>query len=341
MMKEILILSSRPGDLDMIQSLNPRMKKVYENIRSVAPTIATVLLLGDTGTGKGRTARLIHWHSQRYDKPFIEVHCGAIPDTLMESELFGHEKGAFTGADRRKPGKFEMAAGGTIFLDEIGTITPSAQIKLLQVLQDGVYSRVGGDAALKSDVRIIAATNADIAELVKTGQFRKDLYYRLNVFPVQIPPLQERLEDLDGLIEVFLKNLNIKYGKKITGIHPMVMDRFERYDWPGNIRELENLLERACILETGPVLMPQSFPLETMPEMDGPRHGTDWGTSISRARQQAVDRFEQEYLTTLLGQTHGRIDQAAAVAGITSRQLNRLLKRHQLNKNVFKPPKDT
>jgi DNA-binding NtrC family response regulator len=340
-MKEILVLSSRPGDLEMIQSRNPRMRKVYENIRSVSPTIATVLLLGDTGTGKGRTARLIHWHSQRSDKPFIEVHCGAIPDTLMESELFGHEKGAFTGADRRKPGKFEIAAGGTIFLDEIGTITPSAQIKLLQVLQDGIFNRVGGDAPLKADVRIIAATNADIAELVKTGQFRKDLFYRLNVFPIEIPPLQKRLEDLPGLIEVFLKNLNIKYGKKITGVHPLVMDRFERYDWPGNIRELENLLERACILETGPVLMPQSFPLETMPDMDNPRPGSECSTPISRARQQAVDRFEQEYLTTLLTRTRGRIDQAAGIAGITPRQLNRLLKRHHLSKSTFKQPKDT
>jgi DNA-binding NtrC family response regulator len=340
-MKEILVLSSRPGDLDMIQSRNPRMKQVYDNIRSVAPTIATVLLLGDTGTGKGRTARMIHWHSQRYDRPFIEVHCGAIPDTLMESELFGHEKGAFTGADRRKPGKFELAAGGTIFLDEIGTITQSAQIKLLQVLQDGVYSRVGGDLPLKADARIIAATNADIAELVKTGQFRKDLFYRLNVFPIEIPPLQERLEDLPGLIEVFLKNLNIKYNKQITGVHPMVMDRFKRYDWPGNIRELENLLERACILEQTTVLMPQSFPLDTMPDMEDPGPGSNPDTPISRARQMAIDRFEQEYLTTLLGQTRGRIDQAAEIAGITPRQLNRLLKRHQLNKKSFKPLKDT
>ena len=327
--------------LDLIQSRNPRMKKVYENIRSVAPTIATVLLLGDTGTGKGMTARLIHWHSQRYDKPFIEVHCGAIPDTLIESELFGHEKGAFTGADRRKPGKFEMATGGTIFLDEIGTITPSAQIKLLQVLQDGTFSRVGGDAPLKSDVRIIAATNADIGELVQTGHFRKDLYYRLNVFPIEIPPLKERMEDLPCLTDVFLKKLNIKYGKKITGIHPLVMDRFKRYDWPGNIRELENLLERACILESDTVMMPQSFPLDTMPDGDGSEPGFDTGTSLSSARQSAIDRFEQAYLATLLGQTRGRIDQAAAIAGITPRQLNRLLKRHRLNKNSFKPAKDT
>jgi transcriptional regulator with PAS, ATPase and Fis domain len=339
-MKEILVLSRRPEDVDLV-SRNLHMKKVYENIRSVAPTIATVLLLGDTGTGKGMTARLIHWHSQRFDKPFVEVHCGAIPDTLIESELFGHEKGAFTGADRRKPGKFEMAAGGTVFLDEIGTISPSAQIKLLQVLQDGIYCRVGGDDPLKADVRIIAATNADIANLVQTGQFRKDLYYRLNVFPVTIPALRDRLEDLPGLIDVFLKKLNIKYGKKITGIHPMVMDRFQRYDWPGNIRELENLLERACILEQTALLMPQSFPLETMPDADGPDTDNDTGTPLSKARQSAIDRFEQAYLTTLLGQTRGRIDQAAAAAGVTPRQLNRLLKRHGVNKNMFKPTRDT
>jgi DNA-binding NtrC family response regulator len=327
--------------LDMIQSKNRHMKKIYDSIKSVAPTIATVLLLGETGTGKGMTARLIHWHSQRYDNPFIEVHCGAIPDTLIESELFGHEKGAFTGADRRKPGKFEMAAGGTIFLDEIGTITQSAQIKLLQVLQDGTFSRVGGDLPLKADVRIIAATNADISDLVKTGQFRKDLYYRLNVFPIEVPPLRERLEDLAYLTEGFLKNLNIKYGRQITGIHPLVMERFCRYDWPGNIRELENLLERAYILEQTTVLMPQSFPLDTMPDTEEPEPVNTPDTPLSRARQHAINRFEQEYLTTLLGQTRGRIDQAADLAGITPRQLNRLLNRHQLNKNMFKPPKDT
>jgi DNA-binding NtrC family response regulator len=326
--------------LDVIQSKNPCMKKVYENIKSVAPTIATVLLLGETGTGKGMTARLIHWHSQRFDKPFIEVHCGAIPDTLIESELFGHEKGAFTGADRRKPGKFEMARGGTIFLDEIGTITPAAQIKLLQVLQDGIFNRIGGDISLQSDVRIIAATNADIFDLVKTGQFRKDLYYRLNIFPIEIPPLRERREDLPYLTDLFLKNLNIKYKKQITGIHPLVMEKFARYDWPGNIRELENIMERAHILEQSSQLMPHSFPLETMPDCDFPVQDNDTGTNLARARQQAVDRFEQSYLTTLLGQARGRIDKAAAMAGITPRQLNRLLKRHHLNKKDFKPAKD-
>ena len=323
--------------LDVIRSKNPRMKKNYKNIRSVAPTIATVLLLGDTGTGKGMLARLIHWHSQRSEKPFIEVHCGAIPDTLIESELFGHEKGAFTGANRRKSGKFEMAKGGTIFLDEIGTITASAQIKLLQVLQDGTYNRIGGDSLMKSDVRIIAATNANLEKLIKKGEFRKDLYYRLNIFPIEIPQLKERLEDLPYLIEIFLKNLNAKYSKEILKLHSSVLDGFEKYDWPGNIRELENILERAYILEDSSVMMPNNFPIETMITFDSDITCDNRATSLAQARQHAVNIFEHSYLTSLLEQTSGRINLAAQKAGITTRQLNRLLNQHDLNKNEFKP----
>jgi DNA-binding NtrC family response regulator len=323
--------------LDVIRSKNPKMKKIYKNIQSVAPTIATVLLLGDTGTGKGMMARLIHWHSQRSEKPFIEVHCGAIPDPLIESELFGHEKGAFTGADRRKPGKFEMAKGGTIFLDEIGTITASAQIKLLQVLQDGTYNRIGGTSLMKSDVRIIAATNANLEELVKKEEFRKDLYYRLNIFPIVIPQLKERLEDLPYLIEIFLKNLNAKYSKGIQRLHYSVLDGFEKYDWPGNIRELENILERAYILEDSAVMMPHNFPIVTMLSFDSNITDEDAATSLAQARQHAVNIFEHSYLTSLLEQTSGRINLAAQKAGITARQLSRLLNRHGLNKNDFKP----
>ncbi|MFH2091010.1 MAG: sigma-54 dependent transcriptional regulator [Pseudomonadota bacterium] len=325
--------------LNIIQSKNPRMKKIYENIRSVAPTIATVLLLGDTGTGKGMLARLIHRHSQRSEKPFIEIHCGAIPDTLIESELFGHEKGAFTGADQKKPGMFEMAKGGTIFLDEIGTITPSAQIKLLQVLQDGTFNRIGGDSFIKADVRIIAATNSDLAQQVQAGNFRKDLFYRLNIFPVEIPPLRERLEDLPYLIETLLNNLNIKYGKGIKHLHHSVLNGLKKYDWPGNIRELENILERAYILEQTTILTPQNFPGETMLGFDTKVHENYSETLISHARQHAIDVFEHTYLTVLLKQTNGRIGLAAQTAGITSRQLNRLLNRHKLNKNDYKQKK--
>lgn len=322
--------------LEIIRSKNPRMKNIYESIRSVSPTIATVLLLGDTGTGKGMMARLVHWHSQRSEQPFISVHCGAIPDTLIESELFGHEKGAFTGADRRKLGKFEMARGGTIFLDEIGTITASAQIKLLQVLQDGTFSRIGGESLLKSDTRIIAATNSDLAELVKKGSFRKDLYYRLNIFPIEIPLLVDRLEDLPNLTDIFLKNLNAKYGKGIHELHPSVIEGFQHYDWPGNIRELENILERAYILESTSVLSPQNFPPEMIWHCETDAAPGRTASSLTQARQIAIEAFEKSYLTALLGETHGKINLSAKKAGITTRQLNRLLNRYGLNKKNFK-----
>ncbi|OGR45596.1 MAG: Fis family transcriptional regulator, partial [Desulfobacula sp. RIFOXYB2_FULL_45_6] len=303
--------------LEIIRSKNPRMKKIYESIRSVSPTIATVLLLGDTGTGKGMLARLVHWHSQRCEAPFIAVHCGAIPDTLIESELFGHEKGAFTGADRRKPGKFEMARGGTIFLDEIGTITASAQIKLLQVLQDGTFSRLGSTTLMNSDLRIIAATNADLADLVQKGGFRKDLYYRLNIFPIEIPLLRERLEDLPNLTEIFLKKLNAKYGKDINGLHPSVIEGFRQYEWPGNIRELENILERAYILETSSILSAQNFPPEMVRPCESDPLSEKNPSSLAQARQIAVEVFEKAYLTVLLGQTKGKINLAARKADIT------------------------
>ncbi len=323
--------------LEIIRSKNLRMKKIYESIRSVSPTIATVLLLGDTGTGKGMLARLVHWHSQRSEEPFIAVHCGAIPDTLIESELFGHEKGAFTGADRRKPGKFEMARGGTVFLDEIGTITASAQIKLLQVLQDGTFSRLGGGTLMNSDVRIIAATNADLADLVEKGRFRKDLYYRLNIFPIQIPLLRERLEDLPNLTEIFLKKLNEKYGKGIEGLHPSVIEGFTQYEWPGNIRELENILERAYILETSSILSTHNFPPEMVKPCETYPLSSDRNPStLSQARQVAVEAFEKAYLTVLLRQTKGKINLAAQKADITTRQLNRLITRYGLNKKNFK-----
>lgn len=325
--------------LDVVNSKNANMKKVYDSIQSVAPTIATVLLLGETGTGKGLFSRLIHWHSLRSEKPFIAVHCGAIPDTLLESELFGHEKGAFTGADRRKPGKFELAQGGTILLDEIGTITNAAQIKLLQVLQDGTFSRVGGEQLMTADVRIIAATNADLALMVDQGTFRKDLYYRLNIFPIELPCLKDRLEDLPYLVDVMLAKLKAKYGKEISRLHPAVYEGFQDYDWPGNIRELENLLERAYILETGSVLTPANFPQEMLmgPWNPSTPQCDDGDLSLADARHRVIHDFEQTYIKNLLKQTDGKITQAAKKAGITPRQLNRLILRYKIDKTEFKP----
>jgi DNA-binding NtrC family response regulator len=323
--------------LEIVQTFNPVMRKVFENLQSVAPTIATVLLLGETGTGKGLLARLVHWHSHRSEKPFIAVHCGAIPDTLLESELFGHEKGAFTGAERRKIGKFEMACSGTIFLDEIGTISEQAQVKLLQVLQDGTFSRVGGEEELKTDARIITATNAQLKQLTEKGSFRKDLFYRLNTFPVEIPPLRDRLEDLPHLIDVFLKNLNAKYGKGIQKLHPSVHEGFKIYDWPGNIRELENILERAYILEDTETLSPQNFPSDMVIAneiLSNPSNKED--LSLSEARMIAMVDFERSYLKNLLKGCKGKINLSAKKAGITTRQLHRLLVRHGIKKNNFK-----
>ncbi|WP_020588721.1 sigma-54 interaction domain-containing protein [Desulfobacter curvatus] len=326
--------------LDFVNSKNDRMQTIFESIRSVAPTNATVLIFGETGTGKGMTARLIHQHSLRFKKPFVSIHCGAIPDTLIESELFGYEKGAFTGADRQKQGKFEMAKGGTIFLDEIGTITPSAQIKLLQVLQEGVFTRIGGESSLNTDVRIIAATNADLAHQVAIGGFRKDLYYRLNIFPINIPPLKERPEDLAHLTAIFLNRLNAKYEKGISRLHPSLLPAFQKYDWPGNIRELENLLERAYILEDSPQLMPHNFPLKPMLGFDSEIPGSDTFISISQARQQSIQQFENSYLKALMTKAKGRIQTAAGMAGISTRQLSRLLNRYGLNKDDYKTKSD-
>ena len=323
--------------LELVQTKSPNMKKVFDNIRSVSPTKSTVLLIGDTGTGKSVLAKLIHQHSNRRDAQFISVHCGAIPDTLVESELFGHEKGAFTGAIKRKLGRFEIAKGGTIFLDEIGTITPSAQIKLLQVLQDGTFQRVGGEEILKTDVRVIAATNADLKKMCDEGQFRKDLYYRLNVFPIEIPSLRERIEDVPLFIETFLRNLNNFSLKKIHSTHSQVLEALSRYSWPGNIRELENLIERAYILETSDELTPESFPNELFESEANPVFiPSSANLTLGQARQHGVEDIERNYLKNVLSRHKGKIAESAEVAGISTRQLNKLMNKYGIRKEDFK-----
>ena len=323
--------------LEVVQTRNPAMRAVFEQVRLVAPTKSTVLLSGATGTGKGVLAKLIHRHSNRREVQFIGIHCGAIPDTLLESELFGHEKGAFTGAVRRKLGKFELANGGTLFLDEIGTITPAAQIKLLQVLQDRTFQRVGGEALIETDVRIIAASNSDLSEMVEKGLFRNDLYYRLNVFPITIPPLRERREDIPQLTEIFLKQMNRFNHRGIHYIHPLVMDAFQRYLWPGNIRELQNLVERACILETSSILTPASFPAELF--ADSPAATpmpVDTQLTLADVRSRAAAEAEKRYLRELLARTGGRINRTAEAAGITVRQINKLMHKYGMKKEEFR-----
>ena len=325
------------GSLELIQTKSSKMKKVFDKIQSVAPTKSTVLLVGETGTGKGVLANLIHRHSNRKEKQFISVHCGAIPDTLLETELFGHEKGAFTGAVRRKLGKFEIAHGGSIFLDEIGTITPSAQIKLLEVLQDRNFQRVGGEESVEVDVRIIAATNSDLTKMSEEGLFRNDLYYRLSVFPIDIPLLRERKEDIPLLVEVFLRRLNKFNSKEIHDIHPKVMEAFERYAWPGNIRELENLIERAYILETTSVLTQESFPSELFSSQPVQSAvAVDTSLTLEEVRRRGIEQIERHYLKELLGRNRGRIQSTAAAAGIGVRQLNKLMNRYAIRKEEFK-----
>lgn len=327
----------RKDSLVMLRTNAPAMHEVFEKVRAVARTDSTVLITGETGTGKGVIARLIHQHSTRSETQFINVHCGAIPETLLESELFGHEKGAFTGAVRRKLGKFEIAHRGSIFLDEIGTISAAMQIKLLQVLQDKTFQRVGGEVDLKTDVRIIAATNADLAIMEQEGLFRNDLYYRLNVFPIEIPPLRERIEDITLFTELFLKRLNKFYGNNISQVHPEVIHAFQAYDWPGNIRELENLVERAYILETSSMLTPKNFPLMLFKDK-APKYIYKLDTSLplEKVRRQEIERIERQYISDLLMKNKGKINITAEQSGIGVRQLHKLMTKYDLHKNDFK-----
>ncbi len=323
--------------VDYVQTNNAVMREVFDKVRMVAPADTTVLVTGETGTGKGVVANLIHCHSARRERQFISVNCGAIPDNLLESELFGHERGAFTGAVRRKLGKFEIAQGGTLFLDEIGTMPLGAQVKLLQVLQDRVFQRVGGEDTISSNVRVIAASNNDLATMSEQGIFRRDLYYRLNVFPIEIPPLRERREDIEFLAEQFLRKLNGAHLKNISRISPDVLRMFQEYSWPGNIRELQNLMERAYLLEAGDLLSPKSFPRELF--ADGPTISVSapaLSLSLAETRRKGIDELESTYLQRQLAANQGRIDRTATQAGITTRQLRKLLSRYGIRKEDYK-----
>ena len=329
-----------PENVLEMKTDSAKMREVYDQIQSVASTNATVLLTGESGTGKGIVARLIHRLSKRVGKPFISVHCGAIPDTLLESTLFGHVKGAFTGAIRDKQGKFQVANTGTILLDEIGTISPSSQIKLLQILQDRIVQRVGEDEISQVNVRVIAITNEDLATLCATNRFRKDLYYRLNVFPIEIPPLRDRKEDIPSLAYSFMNHLRGFYEKQIMDIEPALLKAFEIYSWPGNIREMENLIERAYILETKSELTSKSLSVDML-DIVNDHHQIPQATSISdmtlaEVRKQAIAKIEQEYLKALLLLNRGKINTTAAAAGVSARQLSKLLQKYHLKKDEFK-----
>jgi DNA-binding NtrC family response regulator len=324
--------------MDLVQTRSPLMREVFDKIQMAAPTNTTVLLTGETGVGKSTLAKLIHHHSKRADKPFVSVHCGAIPDNLLESELFGHEKGAFTGALRRKRGKFEIADLGTIFLDEVGVLTPAAQIKLLGVIQEKFFQRVGGENDIRVDTRIIAATNIDLKSLCDQGSFRTDLYYRLNVFPLEVPPLRERKEDVPILVRYFARKMQKEQTKVVEDVDPRVMEALVGYAWPGNVRELENLIERAFILESSRILTPKSFPAELFgpPKQAVAPTAVDTSLTIAELRRQRIDTLERQYLEALLREHNGRIRESAQAAGVGVRNFHKLLTKHGISKGRFK-----
>jgi nitrogen regulation protein NR(I) len=254
--------------VDRIVGLSGPMQEVYKNIGRAAPQNVNVLILGESGTGKELVARAIYSHSRRNQGPFLAINCAAIPETLLESELFGHERGSFTGADRRRIGKFEQAHQGTIFLDEIGDMTIATQAKILRLLQDGRFERVGGNETIQTDVRVIAATNQNLEEAIRAGRFREDLYYRLRIVAIHLPPLRQRKEDLPLLVEHFVNLYNRELGKHIHTVPPETLSLLEEYDWPGNVRELQSAIKYAFVQSTGEILAPHCLP-ETVRTREG------------------------------------------------------------------------
>jgi len=315
----------------------PQMQDIFQIIRTVAETDATVLINGESGTGKELIARAIHYNSRRKDRPFVVVSCSALPETLLESELFGHEKGAFTGAIRQRIGRFEMADGGTVFLDEIGEMTMPVQLKLLRVLQEREVERVGGNQTIKVDVRLIAATHKDLQRAMSERQFREDLFYRLNVVPLKLPPLRERIDDVPLLAGHFLKKYCEKNQKQIRSIAPQAFDAMMHYSYPGNVRELENIIERAVIMEKSDAL--QRMDLEVA-GTDG-KPGQDFRISghlqqFRTMKTEVVERFEKEYLTRVLSMYQGNMSKASRHAGMNIKNFHEKMARYGLKKEEFK-----
>jgi two-component system nitrogen regulation response regulator GlnG len=314
---------------DVLVGRCPAMQTVYKAIGRVASQDVTVLILGESGTGKELVARAIYRHSRRASGPFLAINCAAIPESLLESELFGHEKGAFTGADRKRIGKFEQCSGGTLFLDEIGDMTPLTQTKLLRVLQEQRFERVGGNETISTDVRILAATNHDLERIVDQGRFRSDLYYRLGVFTIRLPPLRERTDDMPLLVEHFLKRFSRELGKEVQRASPETLAILGQYSWPGNLRELQSVLKQALLQTTGPVLVPDFLPplggAADKKETDAESLFPDWDRFISERLQaasqdlyaEALGQMERRVITRVLEHTGGNQLQAAKILGIT------------------------
>ncbi len=314
---------------------SPKMQEIFKLAEIVARSDSSVLIQGESGTGKEVLAKAIHYNSLRKANPFVTINCAALTETLIESELFGHEKGAFTGAIGRKPGLFETANGGTAFLDEIGEVPTSVQVKLLRVLQNGEIRRVGGNEVIKVNVRIIAATNRDLKQSIKEGRFRDDLYYRLNVISITLPPLRERTEDIPLLANHFLKLYTEKNKKDISGYTPEALKLLLSYHWPGNVRELENAIERAVILCQGKELDVEHLMLEGIEKRpsDLPQ---DTLLPYKEAKRRAVNEFHKSYLRTLLVKNKGNVSRSAEEIGMDVSNFRKLLKKTGLNPEDFK-----
>ena len=305
-----------------IVGVAPPMQRVFEIVDQVAPSKATVLITGESGTGKELVANAIHERSPRTGGPFVKLHCAALAETLLESELFGHERGAFTGAVGRKDGRFQMADGGTLFLDEIGEISPAVQVKLLRFLQEHEFERVGGTQTVRVDVRVIAATNRNLVEEVKAGRFREDLYYRLNVVAIEIPPLRDRRSDIPALAKFFVDRYAGDNGKKIDGLAAETIDLIGSYDWPGNVRELENAIERAVVMCTGNLIEPKHLPASVVPN----RRTIGGAPVVPGASMADLERYA---ILETLKATGGSTSKAAEILGISVRTIQYRL--HEYN----------
>jgi two-component system response regulator HydG len=315
-------------DASRIVGRSPLMKEVLETVAMVAPTEASVLILGESGTGKELIANALHQGSGRCDRRFIKVNCAALPETLLESELFGHERGAFTGAVSRKPGRFELANTGTIFLDEIGEMSLATQAKLLRVLQEREFEPLGSTRTVKVDIRILAASNKILKEEVDKGNFREDLFYRLNVVPIELPPLRDRREDVPLLVEHFLKIYNEKNGRSVQGFHPRALDALMRHSWPGNIRELENVVERAIILTRDDYV-----PFSELPDSIQGATGDAFSRQVRDGIRpgMTIKEMERELILKTLEDNEGNRTRSAGVLGITRRTLQLKLKEYDID----------
>jgi Nif-specific regulatory protein len=321
--KENIDLKEELGDKHQLVGQSKILQKVISDAFKVANSKTSTLILGESGTGKELLGRLIHQAGPRKSKPMIVLNCAALPETLLEAELFGHEKGAFTGAMARKIGKFELADGGTLFLDEIGEMSPGMQAKLLQVLEEGIFYRVGGNTPISVDVRVISATNIDIAQEVDQGKFREDLYYRINVVQIRMPSLRERREDIPLLVDYFLRIFKQETGHPNLKVSEAAMKKMVEYDWPGNVRELRNALERAVVMGSGQEILPEDLPISRQKAVQP-------GLEVGLTLKEALDRFKKEFITLNLKHAGGNRSKAAKVMDVQRTYLSRLISKYNI-----------